>query len=271
MRSLDSLTGRSPAVTRVREQVHAVADSDASVLLTGESGTGKELVARHAARAVLAPRQALRGRQLRRGARRRSSRPSCSATSAAPSRAPSARREGRFAAAEAARCSSTRSARWRPRPQVKLLRVLQEQTYEPVGSTHADARDVRLVSATNRDLKELCAGGSLPPRPLLPDPRLRDRALAAARSAHGPSHAHRAVPARVLAGGRPPPGLTPAAWGALSHYGFPGNIRELKHSMQHATILARGADIDLAPPAARDQRRRSPRQRRARRRACGRR
>jgi DNA-binding NtrC family response regulator len=41
------------------------------------------------------------------------------------------------------------------------------------------------------------------------------------------------------------PGLTPAAWGALSHYAFPGNIRELKHSIQHATILARGAEIDL--------------------------
>src|SRR4030095_4444374 len=41
------------------------------------------------------------------------------------------------------------------------------------------------------------------------------------------------------------PGLTPAAWGALSHYSFPGNIRELKHSIQHAVILARGGEIDL--------------------------
>ena len=109
---------------------------------------------------------------------------------------------------------------------------------------------MRLISATNRDLKELCIGGSFrrdlfyrirvfeiqlaPLRDRLTDlPMLIEQFL----REYAPPGVH-------------PPGLTAAAWGALSHYAFPGNIRELKHSIQHATILARGGEIDIAhlPP-----------------------
>ena len=249
IRSLDSLTGRSPAITRVREQVHAVADSDASVLLTGESGTGKELVARTLHE--LSPRRDKPFIAVNCGAV-----PTTLIEAELFGHEKGAftgavrRREGRFAAANGGTLFLDEIGEMAPEAQVKLLRVLQEGTYEAVGSDHTQTADVRLISATNRDLKELCIGGSfrrdlfyrirvfeiqlaplrerLTDLPMLTEQFLRD---------YAPPGVH-------------PAGLTAAAWGALSHYAFPGNIRELKHSIQHATILARGAEIDIAhlPP-----------------------
>jgi two-component system response regulator AtoC len=243
MRSKDSLTGRSPSVTRVREQVHAVADTDAAVLLTGESGTGKELVARMlhdlssrrerpfvAVNCGAVPTSLIEAELFghERGAFTGAVR----------------RRDGRFAAAQGGTLFLDEIGEMAPEAQVKLLRVLQEGTFTPVGSDRTSTADVRVVSATNRDLKELCASGNFrhdlyyrirvfeiqlsPLRERLTDlPMLIEQFL----NEYSVESKH--------------PGLTPSAWGALSHYGFPGNIRELKHSIQHATILARGGEIDL--------------------------
>jgi DNA-binding NtrC family response regulator len=87
--------------------------------------------------------------------------------------------------------------------------------------------------------------GKLPSRPLLPDPRVRDP-LAPLRERLTDLPCSSSSSSADYSSARPShPGLTPRAWGALSHYSFPGNIRELKHSIQHATILARGGEIDL--------------------------
>src|SRR4051794_35112415 len=159
MRSKDSLTGRSPSVTRVREQVHAVADTDASVLLTGESGTGKELVARTlhelssrrdkpfvAVNCGAVPTTLIEAELFghERGAFTGAVR----------------RREGRFAAANGGTLFLDEIGEMAPEAQVKLLRVLQEGTFQAVGSDRTQTADVRIISATNRDLKELCATAS---------------------------------------------------------------------------------------------------------------
>jgi DNA-binding NtrC family response regulator len=244
IRSMDSITGRSPSATRVREQVHAVADTDAAVLLTGESGTGKELVARTlhelssrrdkpfvAVNCGAVPTSLIEAELFghERGAFTGAVR----------------RREGRFASAQGGTLFLDEIGEMAPEAQVKLLRVLQEGTFQAVGSDRTQTADVRLISATNRDLKEQCATGAFRPD-LYYRVRVFEIRLAALRDRLTD------LPMLIeqfLREYSPPgvrhPGLTPAAWGALSHYPFPGNIRELKHSIQHATILARGGEIDL--------------------------
>jgi FixJ family two-component response regulator len=146
------IVGSSPALRRVLEIATQAAPSSATVLVLGESGTGKELLARfiheHSSRSkgpfvavncAAIPESDPRGRALRARARRVHRRPR-------PARGPL--REGR----RAARSSSTRSASSRRLVQVKLLRVLQEGEYEPVGGDTTRA-DVRIVAATNKDLR----------------------------------------------------------------------------------------------------------------------
>ncbi len=95
---------------------------------------------------------------------RRCSRASCSATSAARSRARSSRSSAGSSSPTAARCSSTRSATCRPRCRSKLLRALQEQEFERVGGEAPIKVDVRVVSATNKDLDGGGRGGPVPRR-----------------------------------------------------------------------------------------------------------
>jgi DNA-binding NtrC family response regulator len=214
------------------------------VLLTGESGTGKELVARTlhelsarrdkpfvAVNCGAVPTSLIEAELFghERGAFTGAVR----------------RREGRFAAANGGTLFLDEIGEMAPEAQVKLLRVLQEGTYEAVGSDRTQIADVRLISATNRDLKELCIGGSFR-RDLFYRIRVFEIPLAPLRDrlTDLPMLIEQFLRDYTPPGGRTP-GLTPAAWGALSHYAFPGNIRELKHSIQHATILARGQDIDV--------------------------
>jgi DNA-binding NtrC family response regulator len=129
--------------------------------------------------------------------------------------------------------------------QAKLLRVIQEGSFEPIGTNTSVKVDVRLVSASNRDLKGSATEGSfrqdlyyrikvfelrLPPLrerltdlPILVEQFLRE----------------------FTAAGTTPPSISPAGWAALQGYGYPGNVRELKHAIQHASILARGQEIQV--------------------------
>jgi DNA-binding NtrC family response regulator len=241
--SSDAL-GRSAAMRAVMRMVSAIAPTEASVLITGGPGTGKELVAQaihDASRRsdgsfikvnMGALPDALVERELFghvRGA----------FTDANEDR------PGRFAAAAGGTILLDEVATMSPQQQVKLLRVLQEREFEPLGSTRPVKADVRVIAATNADLKAEMAAGrfradlyhrlnvvevALPPlRERGEDVLLlADRFLARAGARHGRS-LH---------------GFTDAARRALMRHGWPGNVRELEHAVERAVILAPGEFID---------------------------
>ncbi|MCU1283305.1 MAG: response regulator with CheY-like receiver, AAA-type ATPase, and DNA-binding domain [bacterium] len=236
--------GRSPPMRAVMRMVHAIAPTEATVLIVGEPGTGKELVARalhDASRRSGGPfvkvhmgalPDSLVERELFghvRGA----------FTDAGEDR------PGRFAAAAGGTILLDEIATMMPQHQVKLLRVLQEREYEPLGSTRPIKVDVRVIAATNADLKAEIAAGrfradlyhrldvvevALPPLRERGDDivLLADRFLARAGTRHGKS-LH---------------GFTDAARRALTQHAWPGNVRELEHAIERAVILTHGDFID---------------------------
>ena len=138
---LDRIVGESPAMGELRDLLRKVAASPAStVLLTGESGTGKDLGGEGAALQQRPRQPAVREHHLLGASPRRCSRASCSATSAARSPTPASRSAACSSRPTAAPCSSTRSARWSPALQAKLLRFLEEKTFKRVGGSHGHPR-----------------------------------------------------------------------------------------------------------------------------------
>ncbi|GMV40631.1 MAG: hypothetical protein AMXMBFR64_23470 [Myxococcales bacterium] len=238
------LTGRSHAIQQLRERVRTIAASDAPVLITGESGTGKELVARGlhdqsarrkgpfvAVNCAAFPETLLEAELFghERGA----------FTGAV------GRRAGRFKAADGGTLFLDEIAEIPLTAQVKLLRVLQDHVVEPLGSDASVHVDVRIVSATHRDLKERIAAGSfradlyyrlnvldvcIPPL----RERMDDLPLLIA-----------SLVRRFLRPGQTSLHITHRAWSALRAYRFPGNVRELEHALQHAVVLSGGRVLDL--------------------------
>jgi DNA-binding NtrC family response regulator len=238
------LIGRTPLMARLRDRVATLAASDAPVLITGETGTGKELVARHlhelsprrgkpfiAVNCAAFPETLIEGELFghERGA----------FTGAVKGR------EGRFKAAHGGTLFLDEVAEIPLTAQVKLLRVLQEGTIEPLGSNTPIRVDVRVISATHRNIKRLLSEEkfredlyyrlnvldiSLPP--------LRER------TADIPVLIKYFLE-KLTKPGEKPPTLTPRAYSALTMYHYPGNVRELKHAIEHAVVLSRGQEIDL--------------------------
>jgi two-component system, NtrC family, response regulator AtoC len=238
------LVGQSPGVRRVLGLIEMVAGSEAPVLVTGESGTGKELVAR-----MLHDRSARREKPFvvvncgaltetlieaelfghERGA----------FTGAVK------KREGRFKAADGGTVFLDEIAELPLSAQAKLLRVLQEGTFEPLGTNSTAKVDVRVISATHRNLKERIADGTFREDLFyrvnvieIPLPALRER----------PGDLSLLVQyflQRFTPKGRPLPTVSPAAWAALSQYAYPGNVRELSHAVEHAVVLSGGGEIDI--------------------------
>jgi len=248
------LVGASEAMARVREQVRKVAATDATVLVLGESGTGKELVARalhDASRRREGPFVPVSCAALPEGLLESElfGHEKGSFTGAAR------RKIGRFELADGGTLFLDEVGELPPAVQVKLLRVLQERRFERVGGEETIEVDVRLVSATNRDLQARAAEGrfredlyyrlaivplSLPP--------LRDRPGDVGPLALHFLEKHAARIGRRLAG------FEPAALAALSRHCWPGNVRELENAVQQAMVFAEGERIraEELPAALRD-------------------
>ena len=248
-----ALIGESPAIRRVVEVSHMVAQSEAPVLITGDSGTGKEVVARmiheHSARrdkpfvpvncGALAENlieAELFGHE--RGA----------FTGAVK------KRDGRFKAADGGVLFLDEIAELPAPAQAKLLRVLQEGTFEPLGTNSPLRVDVRIISATHRNLAGPHQGRALSRGPVLSRERHRDSAPSAARAPGRPSSAPASLHPEVHPSGRARAQRLAGRLGDPVAVRFPGNVRELSHAIEHAMVLSGGKEIDLPhlPPGMLD-------------------
>jgi PAS domain S-box-containing protein len=246
------IIGRSEQLMRVLTEVQQVAPTDTTVLLLGETGTGKELFAR-------AIHQASRRRE------KPLVKVNCAAIPASLIESEffghergaftgaTARRDGRFTLADGGTLFLDEVGELPLELQGKLLRVLQEGEFEPVGSSRTHRVNVRVVAATNRDLGRAVADGkfredlfyrlSVFPVTVPPLRERGDDVLLLAEE----FLQHFAVRAgRKLA----PLGAAEAT--RLRAYGWPGNVRELQNVIERAVITARGGTLDLerALPAA---------------------
>ena len=241
---LDQLIGHSPEMLSVVKRIETVANCDAAVLILGESGTGKELVAR----------------ALHAGSERRDKAFVAVNCAAFPDTLIEAelfghergaftgathRREGRFKAAHGGTLFLDEVAELSTAAQAKLLRVLQEGTVEPLGSNVSIQVDVRIISATHQNLKPRVARGQFR-EDLYYRINTIDLSIPPLRARSGDL----AVLARLFirrfsAGRSSAPEMSWQAWNAVSSYGFPGNVRELMHAMEHAVLLSRGGTIEL--------------------------
>jgi two-component system, NtrC family, response regulator HydG len=243
---LGRILGDSAAIRALREQVRSLADSDASVLLLGESGSGKELVAR-----------AVHWASARRGA------PfvpvNCGAIpeplleaelfghdKGAFTGADRSRR-GLFAAANRGTLFLDEIGDVPLSLQVKLLRAVEDRSIRPVGSTETIQLDIRVISATNRDLAALVREGRfredlyyrLAVLPLRV-PALRER------PDDIPRLAARFLEAAAGRLGKPPTAFADDALAWMTSHRWPGNVRELQNVVERAAVLAKGPVVALS-------------------------
>jgi DNA-binding NtrC family response regulator len=242
---LENIVGHDYKMLKIFDLVGAVADSRTTVLMTGESGTGKSLVAR-----------AIHHRSPRRD------KPfievSCGAlpetlleselfghvkgafTGAI------ADKPGRFLAADGGTIFLDEINSASQAMQVKLLRVLQERAFEPVGSSETKTVDVRVLLASNVDLAQLVAE-----QKFRQDLYYRINVV----TVRMPSLHERLGDIPLLAGhflrrfsqeaGREVVGFTESAMGAMQRYNWPGNVRELENAVERAVVLSRRPQIDV--------------------------
>lgn len=249
-REFAQIIGNSPALERVLEQVERVAPTGSTVLIEGETGTGKELIARaihnlstRCGRAFIKlncaaiPLDLLESELFghERGA----------FTGAI------AQKIGRFEMADKGTLFLDEVGDIPPALQPKLLRVLQEQEFERLGSTRTHQVDVRLVAATNRDLAEMVKRNEfrsdlyyrLNVFPLtLPPLRARREDIPALVT-----HFVEILGRRL---GRQIKYIAPETMSALSSYDWPGNIRELQNLVERAVILSDSGVLPNPLPAA---------------------
>ncbi len=232
-----NIVGESKAIQEILALVKRVAGSKATVLISGESGTGKELIAR--AIHLLSPRSAKTFISV-----------NCAALTETLLESELfghergafthavAMRKGRFELADGGTLFLDEVGEMSPALQVKLLRVLQEMEFERVGGTRTIKVDVRVVAATNKDLKEEVEAGNfredlyyrlnvvhlnIPPLRQRPE----DIPLLAAHFLK--KYAAENIRGEVR--------LSPEALKLLIQYGWPGNVRELENVMERAVIL----------------------------------
>ena len=247
-KAFGELIGQSAALRQVVSQIDLVAPTDASVLILGETGTGKELVAH----------------EIHRRSKRKDKpliRVNCASipkelyeseffghakgafTGALKERA------GRFEAAEGGTLFLDEIGEVPLELQSKLLRALQEKCYERVGENRNRHADVRIIAATNRELKKEVAARRFR-EDLFYRLNVFPIQVAALRERREdiPLLAQHFIQLSAKELGCPKPRLTRAASIQLQGYDWPGNIRELRNVIERAVILARGGAIEFELP-----------------------
>jgi PAS domain S-box-containing protein len=242
--SFEDIISRNARMQEIFAILPDVAASESTILIEGESGTGKELMAK--AIHSLSPRRGKPMVTVNCGAIPDTLLESelfgykAGAFTDAKKDKP-----GRFAMAQGGTLFLDEIGDVSPALQVRLLRVLQEKCYEPLGSTQSVQADVRILAASNKNLRNLVDQGafredlfyriqvfriSLPP--------LRER------KEDVPLLTRHFIDKFNRLKGKDITGPSPEALSALMEYSWPGNIRELEHAIEHAFILCRGGLIE---------------------------
>ena len=236
---MESIIGESPAMQQVFEVIRQTAPTQASVLIQGASGTGKELVAQAIHRlstrakgpfvavhcAALSPtllESELFGHE--KGA----------FTGA------TVQRKGRFEMADGGTLFLDEVSEIDPSIQVKLLRVLEERTFERVGGEETIETDIRLIAATNRDLRAYVKEGKFR-EDLFFRLNVVDILLPSLSERAGdiPLLTDRFLKEYCGRNGKRIEGLTPDAVNLLAAYAWPGNVRELRNAVEKMVVLSR--------------------------------
>jgi PAS domain S-box-containing protein len=239
------IISRSRSMRWLLDVLPRIADSDSTILLEGETGTGKELVAR--AIHDLSPRRegpfipvncgALPDTLLESELFGYKAGAFTGATKDKP---------GRFALARGGTLFLDEVSEVSPALQVRLLRVLEERQYEPLGGTRTEEADVRLIAASNRDLAGQVESGAFRldlyyrikvMRLDLPPLRHRREDI--------PLLIEHFVGAFNAVQGKRVNGVSPEALGVLVAHDYPGNVRELQNAIEHAFVLLREGRIEL--------------------------
>jgi formate hydrogenlyase transcriptional activator len=239
------MIGSSPVMLELMRMIERVAPADSTVLISGETGTGKELVAR-----AIHARSSRRGRPL--------VKINCGAISAGLVESELfghvkgaftgalERRLGRFEVADGGTIFLDEIGELPSDTQVKLLRVLQEGEFEPVGSSATKRADVRVIAATNRDLEEAVRGGRfradlfyrlnvVPIR----TPPLRERVEEI------PQLVTFFVGRFAKRLGKTVDRVSPDTMDRFKRYRWPGNVRELQNVVERALVLATGPVLEI--------------------------
>jgi formate hydrogenlyase transcriptional activator len=245
--NFEEIIGNSPALLTVLHKVEQVAPTDSTVLIYGETGTGKELIAR-----AIHNRSARKNRPLLKV--------NCSAISAGLVESELfghvkgaftgafERHIGRFELADGGTIFLDEIGELPLETQVKLLRVLQEREFEPVGSNRPVRVDVRVMAATNRNLQESIRTGDFRSDLFyrlnvfpIDVPPLRERNSDISQLAMF-------FLARLSKkSGKHIQGMSRATVDRLNSYSWPGNIRELQNVIERAVILSQSSVLELEP------------------------
>jgi DNA-binding NtrC family response regulator len=243
--SLDKITGSSDAMKGVFNLIKLVAPTEATVLIQGPSGTGKELVA-HAIHNLS----------------NRSKGPFIAVHCAALTEnlleselfghekgaftGAMARQIGRFEAANNGTIFLDEISEITPQTQVKLLRVLEDRSFQRVGSVETLHTNIRIIAATNRDLKKFVEEGKFR-EDLYYRLNIVDIHLPALKDRIGdiPLIASRYIKEFSSVNGNKVTGITPEAMSLLEKYEWPGNVRELRNAIEKMVVLSTGGILDV--------------------------